>query len=195
MQARRRPLHCACGSIPWARMLQALMVKRGRMPNPRYFVFFLIVFFSVNTFADACGQGPSESEKRERVAFCMAKFEEYKERLTTFQEGIVPSDIEQIEELRAYIAGRNDEHLACSVDLGGIGGLSVETQTQNQLAFAGVRDNAKAYVVITESGAPSGVTKKLGTRLEQAVSDLKDSIKVFLNHEYPSRKMASSPCR
>ena len=26
MQARRRPLHCAFGSIPWARMLQALCV-------------------------------------------------------------------------------------------------------------------------------------------------------------------------
>jgi hypothetical protein len=29
MQARRRPLHCAFGSIPWARMLQALMPKNG----------------------------------------------------------------------------------------------------------------------------------------------------------------------
>src|SRR5690554_1460657 len=42
MQARRRPLHCAFGSIPWARMLQAL----GSMMlfNPRKILFIVSGF-------------------------------------------------------------------------------------------------------------------------------------------------------
>jgi hypothetical protein len=33
VQARRRPLHCASGSIPWARMLQALYFLPNKQSN------------------------------------------------------------------------------------------------------------------------------------------------------------------
>lgn len=69
MQARRRPLHCAFGSISWARMLQALAFE---IKNPMKSEKYMILVLAVTTTAHA--QSPVDPPLWQQIFVALIPF-------------------------------------------------------------------------------------------------------------------------
>lgn len=173
----------------------ALMVQGKSVHRSINCVISLILFFGAGGFVYACEQKAPMSDREERVSFCLQKFGEYQKRLSDLQETTSWLNVERVEELHSFMASRREEQLSCNVDLGGMGGLSAVTQTENMSGFLKVESSAKALVQFAGAGAPTRILEKLASRLEESISTFRSSSEIFLNHKYELRESEAGNCR